>query len=264
VGAASFLALLRLHGAPSAALAAHAAPSSRRKSPTSEGLEGARRWLDAGGLLLHPGAGAYPERLLDLREPPPVLFVDGSPEALALPAVALVGGRQAGSGALAAAREAGRLCAARGLAVVSGGARGIDGAALEGALDAGGTAVVVLGCGIDVVYPPEHGALFRRCVARGALVSELLPGAPPRGSFFVTRNRILAALAGPTALLWGDARSGALTTTRWAARLGRPCAALEQAGGEASEASRAARRQGATLLAGVEAFEAWLAALRGR
>ena len=258
MGAASFLALLRLHGAPSAALAAHAAPLSHRKSSTSEGLEGARHWLDAGGLLLHPGAGAYPERLLDLREPPPVLFVDGDPAALALPAVALVGGRHAGSGALAAAREAGRLCATRRLVVVSGGARGIDAAALEGALDAGGAAIVVLGCGIDVVYPPEHGELFRRCAARGALVSELLPGAPPRGSFFVTRNRILAALADATVLLWGDATSGALTTTRWALRLGRRCAAPEQAGGEVSEASGVARRQGATILTGVEELDVWL------
>ncbi|MDW8252203.1 MAG: DNA-processing protein DprA [Myxococcales bacterium] len=145
---------------------------------------------------------------------------------------------------------------------MSGGARGVDGAALAGALDKGGKVVVVLGCGVDVVYPPEHRRLLRRCKEQGALVSELLPGTSPRRSFFVTRNRILAALADATVLLWGEARSGALTTMRWGIRLGRPCAALEQAGGEVSEASRMVQRQGAWVLAGVESLEKWLGNLR--
>ncbi|MCS6902208.1 MAG: DNA-processing protein DprA, partial [Myxococcales bacterium] len=103
IGAASFLALLRRYGSPSAALANWVpAPSSRRKSPTWEGLDRAWHWLESGGLLFYPGGPLYPKRLLDLREPPPVLFVDGDPETLTLPSVALVGGRRAAPGALAA------------------------------------------------------------------------------------------------------------------------------------------------------------------
>lgn len=265
MGAARFLALIQQNGSPTEALARHTPPrNSRPKAPTSEGLALARWWLHGGGRLLFLGGPAYPTSLLSLGEPPPVLFIRGDPAYLSAPSVALVGGRLAGEESLAVARSFGARCARCGLVVVSGGARGIDAAALDGALDAGGAVVVVLGCGIDVAYPPEHQALFSRCSAQGALVSELLPGAPPLRSFFVTRNRILAALAGATLLVWGKRGSGALVTARWAVKLGRRCGVLAHAGGVSSGALAEALKLGATALDDERAAEVWLTGVEPR
>ncbi len=227
VGAASFREAIARHGTPSAALAAWQPPARTRcKAATAEGLDRGRAWVASGGLVRWYGCSGYPASLADLGEPPPVLFVSGDAGVLGAPAVTIVGGREADRAAVEAARALGRWCAGRGLAVVSGAALGVDGAAMEGALDAGGRVVAVLGSGVDVVYPPAHRALLARCAAQGAVVSELLPGTPPMRSFFVTRNRILAALGACTVLVWGRSGSGALVTVRWARRLGRPVGAL--------------------------------------
>jgi DNA processing protein len=111
--------------------------------------------------------------------------------------------------------------------VVSGGALGVDGAAHRGALDAGGRTVVVLGTGIDVAYPPQHGPLFDEAVAcGGAVVTEFPPGARPRMGSFPTRNRIIAGLAEATVVVEAGARSGSLHTARAARRFGRRTIAL--------------------------------------
>lgn len=261
VGAASFRALIERHGAPSRALDAWRPPgrgARRPKAATLAGLDRGRRWVEGGGALLYLGGPGYPQKLLALGEPPPVLFVRGQPSALALPAVAVVGGRDADAEARAVAGEVAAHAAGLGLAVVSGGARGIDGAAHQGALAAGGASVVVLGCGVDVDYPPEHAGLFAGCERRGAVVSELLPGAPPARSFFVTRNRIVAALSLGVLLVRGRSDSGALVTAAWAQKLGRPAAAVRWSGGDASGVAIA---RGATPLAGREEARAWVARL---
>lgn len=256
VGGAAFRALIAQHATPSAALAGWRPPErAARKAPTEGGLADARRWIEQGGHLLYLGGPGYPETLLALGEPPPVLFVAGDAGALVAPLVAVVGGRDASPDALAAARSLGRSCAEAGWSVVSGGARGIDGAALAGALEAGGQGVVVLGSGVDVVYPPEHERLFWQCQRRGALVSELLPGAPPRQSFFVTRNRIIAALGRAAVLVWGRPDSGALVTLRWARKLTRPCAALDW---QRDDASARVIAQGATRLASITDAARWI------
>ncbi|RCK78165.1 MAG: Rossmann fold nucleotide-binding protein Smf [Candidatus Ozemobacter sibiricus] len=230
VGAARFRELLRRHGDPATALAAWLAdlpacratlPAvSRRKSPTLDGLAAAEAWLAAGGTAVWWGGPGYPAALLDLPEPPPVLFLRGTlPEG---PATAIVGTRHPVPAALALAEHLAADLARRGVTIVSGGAAGIDAAAHRGALAAGGRTVAVLGTGVDVVFPPDHAELFARIAAQGALVSELLPGTGPRRGFFPTRNRIIAGLAAETIVVQAPRRSGACLTARAARRYGRP------------------------------------------
>jgi DNA processing protein len=180
---------------------------------------------------------------------------------------------------LAACGLAERLASAAvraGFGVVSGGALGIDAAAHRGALAAGGVTFAVLGCGVDVVYPDRHGALFAEIARAGGLVSEYLPGTPPRSWQFPVRNRLVAALAEATIVVEAKAGSGALITARLARELGRRVlAAPGSAGCDALIASGAAlalddERALADRLAGVEpeapavpaAMERLVAALR--
>jgi DNA processing protein len=168
---------------------------------------------------------AYPARLRDLPDPPEALRVRGSLPRLDA-AVAIVGTRFADDEGLDLARRLGRELAEAGRVVVSGGARGIDAAAHRGALDAGGRTVVVLGGGLAVPYPPEHGALFDAVVeAGGALVSEAPDHAAPHRGRFLHRNRLVAALGATLVVVQAPARSGALSTAAWARRLGRDVAA---------------------------------------
>lgn len=114
-----------------------------------------------------------------------------------------------------------------GRAVVSGGALGIDAAAHAGALDAGGATFAVLGCGVDVVYPDRHAALFNRIVdGGGGLLSEHPPGTPPKGGHFPKRNRIVVALAETVLIVEANIASGALVTARLARMAGRPLLAV--------------------------------------
>ncbi|HEU4410874.1 MAG TPA: DNA-processing protein DprA [Polyangiaceae bacterium] len=233
---------------------------ARPKATLGEGLARTRAFLDAGGYVTYPGAPGYPATLCDLGEPPPLLFVRGRPEVLAGPLVAIVGSREADGGALAEARALARACAAAGVGVVSGGAAGIDAAAHEGALEADGLTVALLGCGVDIVYPPGHDALFARILGCGALASELLPGTEPRASFFPTRNRLVAGLARATIVVRGGAKSGALYTAHWARRLGRPLFVLRTRPGDPlGEANRRLAAEGATELEGPDALAGWLA-----
>ena len=137
-------------------------------------------------------------------------------------AVAIVGTRAADVEALELAHDlAADLCAA-GCVVISGGARGIDAAAHEGALSTGGRTVAVLASGFVPAYPPEHARLFARIEASGALVSEHPDGTPPRAGLFLQRNRLVAALGRAVVVVQAPARSGALSTASWARSLGRP------------------------------------------
>ncbi|QIN82958.1 DNA-protecting protein DprA [Rubrobacter tropicus] len=162
---------------------------------------------------------AYPARLRVAPDPPPALFVRGrlAPEAL----VALVGSRKATPAGVEMARSLGRELAARGVCVVSGLALGVDAAAHEGALEAGGETMGVLGCGIDVVYPRANRGLFRRVEERGALVSEYAPGEAPLAWRFPARNRIIAGLSDAVVVVEAPEKSGALITARHALDAGR-------------------------------------------
>ena len=172
--------------------------------------------------LDHP---EYPGRLRELRRPPPFVFLAG-PWIDAAPAVAVVGARGASADGLDVARWIAAGLARAGIAVLSGLARGIDSAAHEGALDAGGRSGAVLGTGIDLVYPPESAGLAERLRGSLGLLSELSPGHTGRPGTFASRNRLLAALADAIVVVQGRARSGALLTAREGLLLGRPVAAV--------------------------------------
>jgi DNA processing protein len=172
------------------------------------------------------GDPGWPERLEHLEAPPAALWLLGRLPPPGGPCVAVVGSRRATPGGLLTAREIGSDLAAAGITVISGMARGIDAAAHRGALAAGGLTIAVLGCGIDLCYPPEHGELRDRIAAQGCVVSEEGGTAPPEKWRFPRRNRLIAALAEAVVVVEANDRSGALSTARWAADLGREVLAV--------------------------------------
>ncbi|MBI4868857.1 MAG: DNA-protecting protein DprA [Candidatus Wallbacteria bacterium] len=164
----------------------------------------------------------FPAPLAAISGAPAGLWTRGEPGALAGKCIAVVGARRATAYGLRLARELGGELAAAGVTVVSGLARGIDSAAHEGALDAGGRTVAVLGCGIDVCYPPENVTLARRIAASGGcLVTEFPPGAPPAKHHFPRRNRILSGLCLGVVVVEATLVSGSLITARLALDQGR-------------------------------------------
>ena len=169
---------------------------------------------------------AYPPSLAAIVDPPPVLWTRGSLDGLNLPAVAVVGSRAASPYALEVAQRLGADLAARGLAVVSGLARGVDSAAHRGAVSAGGSTIAVLGCGADIVYPAEHAPLVRAIKPHGLIVSELAPGTPPLPHFFPQRNRIISGLARAVVVVEAGEKSGSLITARCALEQGRDVMAV--------------------------------------
>ena len=168
----------------------------------------------------------YPCLLRTIADPPPVLWVRGNLAALSRDAVAVVGSRAATPYALeVAARLAGEL-ADRGVMVVSGLARGADGAAHRGCLEAGGTTVAVLGSGPDVIYPAEHRDLAARICRDGALVSEHGPGVPPLPEHFPLRNRLISGISFGVVVVEANEKSGSLITARCALDQGRDVMAV--------------------------------------
>lgn len=168
---------------------------------------------------LTPADNDYPDRLREIPDPPPMLFVDGDiPD---VPSIAIVGSRKSTVTGVETARELGRGLGRRGVCVVSGLALGIDAAAHEGALETGGPTVGVLGCGIDVIYPKNNHTLFERVRGSGAVVSEYYLGEPPLAWRFPARNRIIAGLADAVVVIEAPEKSGALITARHALESGR-------------------------------------------
>jgi DNA processing protein len=174
-------------------------------------------------IRLRPRDALFPGRLAAIFDPPPALYVRGcgDPELLARRSVAVVGARSCSPYGSQVARMLGRELAAAGLVVVSGLARGIDGEAHRGALDAGGVTVAVLGCGIDRDYPASHAQLSRRIEEEGLVISEYEPGVEPAPWRFPARNRIIAGLCEAVVVVEARERSGALITADFALDEGR-------------------------------------------
>jgi DNA processing protein len=182
----------------------------------------ARHRLDA----LTSGDPAYPLPLAAIVDPPPVLWLRGMRAALDSPAVAIVGSRAGSPYALAVAERLSADLAERGITIVSGLARGVDSAAHRGALSVGGRTIAVLGCGADLIYPPEHQGLADEIAGRGAVISELIPGTPPRSWLFPQRNRIISGLSRATVVVEAGEKSGSLITARCAMEQGRDVLAV--------------------------------------
>ena len=204
------------------------------------------------------GDAAYPPRLAAIPDPPPLLWINGDAASLAQPVIAIVGSRYATPSSLDVARALARDLAGFGFVIASGLARGVDEAAHRGALDAGAT-VGVLGCGLDRIYPPEHGPLAKVIVASGAIVSELPPSAEPKPEHFPRRNRIISGLSLGVVVVEASLKSGSLITARCAADQGREVMAVPgTALGLRHKGSHSLIRDGAAL---VETAEDVLAAL---
>ncbi len=159
---------------------------------------------------------AYPSRLKEIYDLPPVLYVRGQLTPADEWCVAVVGTRRPTPYGRQVAEELSYRLAQNGICVVSGLARGIDSIAHRAALDSGGRSVAVLACGLDIVYPPEHAKLALEIAERGALVSDYPLGLQPRGDFFPRRNRIMSGLSMGVLVVEGDFKSGAIITARLA------------------------------------------------
>ena len=179
-----------------------------------------------GRRVLLLGDADYPPPLLHSADPPLLLYLQGDAALLSTPCLAMVGSRRPTAQGRDNARRFAEALAGQGWTIVSGLAAGVDGAAHEGALAAGGRTIAVVGTGIDRVYPPSHRALAHRIAETGLLVSEYCLGTPPLSANFPQRNRIIAGLSRGTLVVEAALRSGSLITARLASEAGRDVLAI--------------------------------------
>jgi len=208
------------------------------------------RMEKAGVTPLFQDDGAYPPLLKCIDDPPYVVYAMGDVSALSRPSVAVVGTRYpSGYGRNMARTMAYGLCGA-GLTVVSGMARGIDGCAHTGALDAGGKTVAVLGSGVDVPYPAENVGIYRRIAdGAGAVISEYPLGSQPQAFHFPNRNRVISGLCHAVVFVEGRIKSGGMITVTAALNQGRDVFAVPGCAGQAvAEGPLAIIREGARLV----------------
>jgi DNA processing protein len=210
------------------------------------------RLAAAGARVVDILSERYPRPLMEIPDPPPFLYVKGELKG-SEPAVGIVGSRRATQYGLSTATRLARDLACCGVTVVSGLARGIDTAAHWGALKAGGRSLAVLGCGIDVIYPPENGKLFEALSTGGALISEFPLGTEPLAENFPRRNRIISALSRGILVVEAGEKSGSLITARFALEQGREVFAVPgNVNADGSRGANALIKEGAKLVQGVQ------------
>jgi DNA processing protein len=164
---------------------------------------------------------SYPQRLKEIEQPPPVLYVRGELSPEDSWAVAIVGTRRVTPYGRQVTEQIASFLASNGVTVVSGLARGVDAIAHNAALKAGGRTLAVLGSGVDRIYPPENRTLAEQIFKRGAVLSDYAPGTPPEASNFPPRNRIISGLSMAVVVIEAGETSGALITAEFAAEQGR-------------------------------------------
>ena len=179
-----------------------------------------------GNHLLTLADAAYPQLLLEIPDPPLLLYAKGRIDLLNQPSLAIVGSRNASAQGAVHARQFAQTLSAAGLTIISGLALGIDTAAHEGALLDGGATVAVIGTGADIVYPARNHGLAHRIAEQGCIVSEYALGTPALPANFPRRNRIISGLARGTLVVEAAAQSGSLITARLAAEQGRDVYAI--------------------------------------
>jgi DNA processing protein len=215
-----------------------------------------------GAHLLIGADPAFPPLLAAIDPPPPLIWALGDVALLQRPAVGVVGARIASAAGRGFARALAQQLTEAGYPVVSGMARGVDGAAHEGSLPGG--SIAVLGGGVDDIYPPEHADLHARLAAEGCIVSERPPGATARASDFPRRNRLISGLSLAVVVVEAELRSGSLITARLAGEQGREVLAVP--GSPLDPRARGANdliRQGAAICEGVDDVLRALEGLRG-
>lgn len=189
-----------------------------------QGLDPEQLWaavLASGVTLLLHGDAQYPADLKQIYDPPPILYGLGNLELLHTPMVAVVGSRRHTHYGKTVARRLAAELVDRGVTVTSGMARGIDTHAHEGALEQDGKTIAVLGCGLDICYPPENRALKQRIQEQGLVISEFPPGTKPAPLNFPRRNRIISGLTAGTVVVEAGLKSGALITAEFSLEQGR-------------------------------------------
>jgi DNA processing protein len=212
------------------ALAQHAgaaAAAAVQKGPDAGAVATAARWLeDPANRVVTLADSHYPPRLLQITDPPPLLYVKGRAELLSRPALAIVGSRNATPQGMANAEAFAKALADAGLTIVSGLALGADTAAHRGGLAGAASSIAVLGTGADVVYPARNRALAHELAARGALISEFALATRALAGNFPRRNRLISGLALGCLVVEAAADSGSLITARLAAEQGREVFAI--------------------------------------
>ncbi|MFV0461925.1 MAG: DNA-processing protein DprA [Nostocoides sp.] len=210
-------------GALATATPAHAARAAEIDPGRQEEIA-----VRLGARILTPEDEEWPTRLDELEHPPHCLWVRGQAHVASSleRSVSIVGARAASPYGVDQGRSLAFGLAERGFAIVSGGAFGIDRAAHDGTLAAGGTTMALLACGIDRAYPASHASLFDQIAEDGAVITELPPGAAPLRQRFLARNRMIAAATRGTLVVQAGLRSGSLNTARWARDLNRVIAAV--------------------------------------
>jgi len=207
----------------------------------------------AGCRLLNWTEPEYPQSLLQIYDPPVMLYVRGDPQILNLPSISIVGTRKPTLYGTQLAQRLGRDLAARGLVIVSGMARGIDAIGHQGAMAANGRAIGVLGTGIDICYPKENKKLYEKVLERGAIIGEFPLGTHPAPENFPVRNRIVAGMPLGVVVVEGAQYSGSLITARLAMEFGREVFGVPgNVTQPASFAPNQLIKQGAKLVAGAE------------
>ena len=195
----------------------------------------------------------YPHRLKMIPDPPPLLYITGTLQETDHQAVAIVGSRKSTHSGGAVTRQLSGNLAALGFTIVSGLARGIDSAAHQGAIEAGGRTIAVLGCGIDRTYPSEHKNLRQQIEAQGGVLSEFPLGTAPRGHHFPERNRVISGISMGVVVTEAAAQSGSLVTARLASEQNRDVFAVPGAvNNPMSRGPHLLIKQGAKLVEGPE------------
>lgn len=227
--------------------------NDRAFAKAADGEEISAAVAACGARVVPWGSREYPAQLVNIHDPPAVLYVIGRPAPDPTRAVAVVGARRCTELGREIAVSIGRALALARIVVVSGAARGIDAAAHEGALGPSGTTLAVMGCGIDAVYPAGSRDLVRRIGATGTVLSEYPPGTPPVQRNFPARNRIVAGLCGATVVVEGAKRSGSLISAEHAMEFGRDVYAVPGAvSNPLAEVPLQLIRDGATMIRGAE------------
>ncbi|MET0179305.1 MAG: DNA-processing protein DprA [Novosphingobium sp.] len=231
VGPISYRQLLLRFGTAAAALDALPDLASRggmayRAAPERRVVDEIAAVRRMGARYLFHDAPEYPAALRQLDSAPPILTYRGDAALASRLSVAVVGARNASAAAVKLAREFAGALSEAGVTVVSGLARGIDGAAHRGALTGAGGTIGVIASGIDVAYPPEHRELQEQVALQGLLLAEQPPGTEPLGRHFPARNRIIAGLAAGTLVVEAAPKSGSLITARLAGEAGREVMAV--------------------------------------
>ncbi|HBJ38288.1 MAG TPA: DNA-protecting protein DprA [Planctomycetaceae bacterium] len=266
IGPRTLADLIQRFGTAAAVLSADAAPLSgvRNVGPKLVAaiqhagdhvdVDAIVHWCDDHRVTILPiGSPHYPQSLQELPDAPPILFVGGELKPCDALAVAIVGTRHATAYGRSQAEKIAYGLAKAGITIVSGMARGIDSAAHQGAIDAGGRTIAVFGCGLGHIYPPENADLSRRIADNGAVVSEFHPQTKPHSGTFPQRNRLISGLSHATLVIEAPERSGSLITARTAYEQGREVLALPGAvTSRASQGTNLLIRDGATLIRNVD------------